>query len=420
MGKVLRALDLPLRRRVAVKFLADEAPDEDVVARFRDEAAALAAVRSEHVARVHAFGGESGRPYFVMEFVDGKDLGSIIDEHAEHRATVPVSRASSILRHIARGLAAVHAAGLAHRDIKPSNVVIERGSGRPVLVDFGLAVAVHQKLPGASMGSPAYMAPEQQESWKLQHGLGVRADLYALAVTAFELLTGRLPFAADDVRALLAHHQHVVAPKISSFVPALAPADPVFERALAKQPLERQESVGAFSAALERALDQVRSVATPEVSSGDTPVDAANAPAVRVLICDDDPIFGRLLTRAVQLAFFGTSVRVAAVTSGADAVARATGASPQLILLDFEMPGLDGAETLSRLRDLPNGGDGRVVVISGGVNDSARWRLSVLGVTEFVSKPIDLPGLVELVGRVAREQGWLVQRPADTPTAARR
>ena len=118
-------------------------------------------IRSQYVVPVYAFGVYETSYFFAMEYVRGGTLRQILEEHREHGDTIPIQRTVTILDRIAQGLAAVHAAGIVHRDVKPANIVIEETTGRPVLVDFGLAIPSDNPEAANVIGTPQYMAPEQ-------------------------------------------------------------------------------------------------------------------------------------------------------------------------------------------------------------------------------------------------------------------
>jgi serine/threonine-protein kinase len=115
----------------------------------------------------------------------------------------------------------------------------------------------------------------------------------------------------------------------------------------------------------------------------------------------------RFATRAVQLAFYGAQVEISMASTGERAIGSAERAPPHLVLLDFDMPGLDGLATLSRLRGLPHGEAMRVIVISGRATEDARWKFTVLGVRNFVHKPVELADLVQRIQEIAERSGWL-------------
>jgi serine/threonine-protein kinase len=256
MGVVHLAHDLRTGRTVAVKQVAPElAHDPDAAYRFEREAAALAAVRHEHVVRVLGFGEHEERSFFVMEYIRGRALDGVIGEAATAGHWIEVPRGLSIVRDIAEGLAAVHAAGFVHRDVKPSNVLLEDETERPVLLDFGLArTPARASAKSIGAGTPWYMAPEQVDAEEaLALEISPRTDVYALGCTAFELLTATPPFSSCDLDLLAKQHLHETAPLASSQRPELRPLDAALACALAKDPTERFSSPLAFADALTEA-----------------------------------------------------------------------------------------------------------------------------------------------------------------------
>jgi serine/threonine-protein kinase len=422
MGIVYLAEDAGLGRGVALKMIAPRwLGDDAILAGFQREAKALASIRSQYVVQVHAFGLHEGAYFFAMEYVRGRTLRRIVVEHREHHDTVPVHRSLTILHRIAQGIDAVHAAGIVHRDVKPSNVVIEEDTGRPVLVDFGLAVPSADPESALAIGTPQYMAPEQAGVGTLGASVTPRTDVYSLGIVAFEMLTGRLPFDSDDVAQLVRQHARKKPPALSSILRTLAPFDKAVARALAKDPAERYPSCTAFAevlaAAGERWITSTLPTLPPPPPEGEPP--SQIAPAKRsdrpglaatrpfhALVVDDSPVFRRFTVQATQLALFrhdkDRRVVVEGAGSGQEAIERAAAVPPDLVLLDFDMPGLDGVDTLSRLRALPGGGRARVVVLSGRVGAADRWRFAVLGVNHFVAKPIDFRQLVDRIEAIAR------------------
>jgi serine/threonine-protein kinase len=413
MGVVVLAYDVTLGRQVAIKLLPSRtATDPPALRRFQTEAATIARIRSEHVVQVYSFGAHEGSLFFAMEYVRGEPLDSILKSHADHGERIPVTRVVTIVERIAEGLGRVHAAGLVHRDVKPANVVIEEGTGRPVLVDFGLAVASESdESHGLFVGTPDYMAPEQG-CLEDRTTLTGRADQYALACTAFELLAGRPPFRAETTRGLLFQHAFDHVPTISSARPDLGnltALDDVIRRGLEKNPEDRYPSCEAFAREFALAAN-VAPAWRPSlgldaaVSSRPTASLRPSTQVLKVLVVDDDPLFRRLARRAVQLGFAQRQAEITAVGSGAEALEHAATA-PDLLLLDYDMPGLDGLETLSALRARPGGHRTRVVVVSGRVGAVERWRFSVMGVEDFVAKPLDLRMLVDRIGNVVGRIG---------------
>ncbi|MFO0760618.1 MAG: serine/threonine-protein kinase [Byssovorax sp.] len=385
MGLVYLARDAWLGRRVALKVVAPRHTlDATITQSFLREATALAALRSPHIVQVYAFGAHAESYYFAMEYVCGQSLRRILQEHEKHGAVIPLHRSLTILKQLAEGLVAVHAAGLIHRDVKPSNVLVEDGTGRPVLIDFGLAVKETSASRLKLAGTPRYMAPER---FAVRGAITPRADLYALGCIAFELLTGHPAFFPRKITDLPALAEH--APVPSQRRPELSPFDEVIARALAPSPADRWESCEAFAAAL---LDAGRRVSGPwpdrQPSSrpGDT--------RLRVLVVDDDAVIRKLASAVVQYAF-SLEVVVTTAASGMEAIERCLRDLPDILILDQEMPGLDGVDTLSRIRSMRGGNTVRVLVLSGHVADLVRWRFGSLGVGEFETKPFDPAQLAE-------------------------
>jgi serine/threonine-protein kinase len=405
MGVVYLARDIGLRRRIAVKLIAPALVASPVVAaRFCDEARALASVQSRHVVQVFSLGQHEDSYFFAMEYVRGRSLQRILTEHRAHCEKIPVHRGLTILSRIADGIDAVHAAGIVHRDVKPANIVIEEDTGRPVLLDFGLAFQGDGVGAAAIAGTPDYTAPEQT-GLVPEITVGPWTDVYSLGCTAFEIFAGRIPFDDLEPEAVLAKHMRAPRPLVSTYRPELAALDAVIARAMARRPRDRFASCGEFAAALCAANARRDSRAAPIVRAAATPPESTRA-ALRVLVVDDDPDFRKFATRAVQLAFFRQNISVVAAASGSAALELVEQRPADLVVLDFDMPGLDGADTLSRIRAMPCGGRARVIVVSGRVGPADRWRFSLLGVNDFVAKPTNLKELVETIGSVAERAGW--------------
>ncbi len=425
MGVVYLAKDTGLSRLVALKMIAPRwLGDDGVVSSFQREAKALASIRSQYVVQVHAFGLHEGSYFFAMEYVRGRTLRQIVTEHREHGDTISPLRTLTILLRIAEGIDAVHATGIVHRDVKPSNVVIEEDTGRPVLVDFGLAVPSADPEAALAIGTPQYMAPEQAGVGVPGATVTARTDVYSLGITAFEMLAGKLPFESKDLSQLMRQHARKPPPALSSIRRELAPFDAAIARALAKDPEERFATCLAFAEVLRAAGQRLvnstlptlpppaieahgvpslpRPARTPQLGEA---IDGRDRP-FNVLVVDDSPVFRRHTVQAAKLAFFrhNKSLRIVVegAGSGQEALARAAAEPPDLVILDFDMPGLDGADTLARLRDLPGGGTARVVVLSGRVGPADRWRFASLGVNDFVAKPIDFRQLVDRIEGIAR------------------
>ena len=255
MAVVFRARDDRLGRLVALKILAPSlAADEGFRQRFIRESRAAAAVDDPHIVPVFEAGESDGVLFIAMRYVRGGDVRSLV----RREGPMPPGRAAEIISPVASALDAAHAAGLLHRDVKPANMLLDVVPGRPdhvYLSDFGLS-----KLAGAStgltgagqfLGTLDYISPEQVQGGPVDG----RADQYALACAAFELLTGGPPFHRDEALALMHAQLLDPPPKLTSRRPDLpATADAVLDRALAKVPEQRYDSCRDFAEALRGAF----------------------------------------------------------------------------------------------------------------------------------------------------------------------
>jgi hypothetical protein len=255
MAVVFRARDERLGRPVALKILAPGlAADAGFRRRFIAESRAAAVVDDPHIIPVFEAGEAGGLLFIAMRFVAGGDLLGVL----EREGPLPPGRAAGFISPVASALDAAHRAGLVHRDVKPANILVDAHADRPdhvYLSDFGVSkgAASSVSLTGAGhfLGTPDYSAPEQIQ------GLAVdgRADQYALACVAFQLLAGSVPFPRDQGMAVLLAHMSEPPPRVSSRRPGLpAAVDQVLARAMAKAPDRRYGSCREFADALRDAL----------------------------------------------------------------------------------------------------------------------------------------------------------------------
>ena len=264
-AEVFRARDLRLKRDLAVKVLRpDLGLSPELLQRFRREAETVAALRNAHIVPVYDVGEAEGLAFIIMPLIQGESLRAILDRDG----AMPVSEVRRILREASQGLAAAHDAGIIHRDIKPENIMLEGRDKRVLLMDFGIAKAmgavtgeegdpsVALTTTGIIIGTPQYMSPEQACGDKT---IDARTDQYSLAVVAYRMLTGALPFDGDSTRAVL-YQQLVAEPqpiieKLPDLPGGLANA---IQRALAKEPNERFPTMREFG----EMLDSESTIAT--------------------------------------------------------------------------------------------------------------------------------------------------------------
>ena len=286
MGVVVKATHMQLGTPVAIKLLRREATDEpDLVARFLREARSAARLRGEHVCRVTDFGtAEDGTPFMVMEYLEGEDLQTIVDANGP----LDPKLVATYMLQACIGVAEAHALGIVHRDLKPGNLfVVKQPDGRRSikLLDFGIAKScdIDGSLTNTSkaMGSPAYMSPEQLKS---STSVDARADVWALGVTMFELLTEKRPFDGDTPYELAIAIANEPAVRLPETVPSEIAA--VVMHCLEKDRDRRYADVGELAAALAPLVKngrdlaiQVKAALTPGNSTGAVRALAAESPA---------------------------------------------------------------------------------------------------------------------------------------------
>jgi serine/threonine protein kinase len=273
MASVHLAYDTVLDRQVAIKTLHTELGREQAFReRFRREAQSVAKLAHTNIVSVFDTGedvlGELTTPYIVMEYVEGRPLGSVLQADIDQQGAMPADKALKITADVLAALEISHEEGLVHRDIKPGNVMITK-RGVVKVMDFGIARAMQSGVTsmtqtGMVVGTPQYLSPEQA----LGRGVDARSDLYSVGIMLFQLVTGRLPFDADSPLAIAYAHvqEEPVAP--SSINRSLPPAvDALVARALRKNPNERFPSAVAMRDECLRVMQSLQQVA-PSIVPG--------------------------------------------------------------------------------------------------------------------------------------------------------
>ena len=256
MAVVYKGYQQSLNRYVAIKILRVElAQDEQFVARFRQEALAVAGLSHPNILHVYDAGMAFGMYYIVMAYVEGGSLRDLITQGA-----LETDYAVSIAMQLADALDHAHRQGLVHRDVKPNNVLINR-DGRPLLTDFGIAKALGESKgltrTGTAIGTPEYMAPEQIQGQQVDG----RTDIYALGIVLYEMLVGWAPFSSTTpVAALYKQVNEPPPPLRQANINVPAWLDAVVNKALAKRPQDRYQHAGEFADALRehRVPDKVK------------------------------------------------------------------------------------------------------------------------------------------------------------------
>jgi len=265
MAVVYKAFDQRLERDVAVKVIRTEefAPVilKKVLQRFEREAKTLGRLNHPNIVPIIDFGEQDGAPYLVMPYFKAGTLKEILGRPFE------ASQAADLLLPLADALAYAHSKGVLHRDIKPANILLTEG-GLPMLTDFGIAKLLEgsggQTITGTGVGifTPEYMAPEQGMGYDVDE----RADMYALGVVFYELITGCKPYTADTPMAVMIKHIHDPLPRPKDLVPDLPDrVDQFLTKILAKLPENRYQTMGELKTAISRLVERKDEVQPPSV-----------------------------------------------------------------------------------------------------------------------------------------------------------
>jgi len=444
MGTVWVAFDTMLHRQVAIKFMRVEHSDSPLVrSRFAQEARAAAQLQHPNVVQVHDYGidRDSGQsvPFIVMELLSGEDLDQRLSR--ERRLALPV--VVNLVSQVARALGAAHHAGLIHRDLKPANLFLARSDGREVVkvLDFGVASMrrlagsrgtarstqrtgsegsidttrpgqdaqgisqiVHglpESTPSGTMalrlpstdssgddtraGTPLYMSPEQAHNPAL---VDQRSDLYSLAVVAYRSLTGQYPISGNTVPEIMARLADPAFSPVppSKHVPELGPTiDTFFEKALARDPMQRFQSARELASAF---------AALAEVGQRCT----------KVLVVDDEPDVQVLIRQRFRQHIRRKQYDFLFAENGLVAIEQLTrNPDVDVVLSDINMPAMDGLTLLRHIAEINP--LVRVVIVSA-YGDMGNIREAMnRGAFDFLTKPIDLKDLERTIDKTAKHVG---------------
>jgi serine/threonine protein kinase len=259
MAKVYRGYDERLNRYSAVKVIEPQlvasADEDEYRERFLREARAIAQLRHVRVVGIYQFGQLENLYYIAMEYVEGRNLREILKSYIKQQQLMPVDDVLSVLADIADALDYAHKQNIIHRDVKPSNIIVT-DTNNGVLTDFGLALNAIEGTIGNTFGSVHYIAPEQAIS---SANSVPASDQYSLAIVAFEMLTGRVPF--DDASAMSVALKHIsdAPPSLKDFNPLMSPnAERVVMKALDKDASKRYPNCKAFVQALREAFEAAK------------------------------------------------------------------------------------------------------------------------------------------------------------------
>jgi eukaryotic-like serine/threonine-protein kinase len=260
MGIVYLAREVRLARPVAIKVLPPAlAARAELREAFLREAQTAAALTHPNIVPVYAVGERGGFVYIVMAFVEGTTLG----ERIRQRGPLLPGQAARVLREVAWALAYAHGARLVHRDVSAENILLERGSERALVTDFGIASATQTNAVAADgrvMGNAHYVSPEQASG----EPVDARSDLYSLGVAGYYALTGRLPFDSETSAEVVRQQLTATAPAITSIAPSVPPRlAAAVERCLHKEPIRRYRNAESFAEAIDLAFEHAKEIPAP-------------------------------------------------------------------------------------------------------------------------------------------------------------
>lgn len=381
MGRIFEADDTVLNRRVALKLPLDTESAKVLMSEGR----ALAALRHPNLPVVHTAGRHGGLDFLVMERLVGVSLERHIEHAYELGHPIQLGEAVQLLIDICDAMHAIHQAGIVHRDVKPENVLL-CGKRGPVLIDFGLVVPETTVGDQVTAGTPYYVAPEMIGG-DATRGSGHLADLYSFGVTAYELLTGRLPYNADDLASVLRLHREAPIPDARMLRPDLpAQLAQTVKELMAKQPGERPQTA-------EEVLWRLRKIAL--VVKDRVP---PKRPMV-LLVTEDLALVGQLKH---LLESWLDKVDVVIKRTGQQALEALDSSSeggPHLMLVDLELGDMSGVEMLMQLRGNDEAWPSAVVAMSDQARPQDLELLRHLDVMSFVSKGTHMPAMLEPVVR---------------------
>ena len=280
MGEVYLAQHPRLPRRDALKVLpAEMSANGEFRQRFNREADLAATLYHPHIIGLHDRGECDGQLWISMDYIDGPDAGRLLRDR--YPAGMPRREAVEIISAVANALDYAHQSGLLHRDVKPANILVtelEPKNRRVLLADFGIARSLTETVgltkTNVAVGTVNYAAPEQL----MGQPIDGRGDQYALAVTAYHLLTGLLPFEHSNPAVVISHHLNASPPPLSRSRPELAELDPVFAIALSKDPGDRFAKCIDFAHALTSARANAGAPATSLGSTSPAPASTKKRP----------------------------------------------------------------------------------------------------------------------------------------------
>lgn len=401
---VYKAYDTKLGRDVALKVLLPHVR-ETTAQRFFQEAKAAAHLNHPNIMSIFDIGEDDGRHYLVVEFVEGDALSHYIPSSPSVVVELGVQ--------IARALDYAHNNDIIHRDIKPANIKVTP-DGQVKIMDLGLArprAGKRVTAPGMVIGTPAYISPEQAQG----HNLDSRTDIYSLGIVLYEMITGELPFNADDITALLLQHVQQPPEPPSKVVANLPRAlETVILKTLEKNPNRRFQSMDAVANALRASIPTTAELDAADDEDGADlkpewektmqtdrlrdPSSRSRGNIVRVVLADDHTILRKTLASFIETR--DEFIIVGEAADGNEAFDRTMELHPDLLILDLNMPNKSGLEILPHIK--LKASDVKVLVLTGRDDDAYIVRALRAGANGYILKSADEGELFDSMNRVMR------------------
>jgi serine/threonine protein kinase/DNA-binding CsgD family transcriptional regulator len=389
---VYKGLDSLLGREVALKVLLPHVR-ETTRKRFFQEAMAAAQLNHPNIMAIYDRGEDNGRAYLVIEYVDGDPLSNFIPSSPE---TVVMLGAQ-----IALALDYAHERDIIHRDIKPANIKVTK-KGQVKIMDLGLALpkeAQRVTAPGMVIGTPAYISPEQAQGQALDR----RTDIYSLGIVLYEMITGQLPFNADDITALLLQHVQQPAPPPRMLVPDIPRGlESVILKTLEKKADRRFPNGHVLADSLYASLPNADRATSETPRPLQAPHHTEKLPdqprrrTIRVVMADDHTLLRRTLANYLESQ--DDFVVIAESGDGDSALAQTISVQPDILILDLNMPGKGGLDIMSEVRaKAPNT---KILVLTGRDDDSYIMRALRSGANGYLLKSTDEQKLLEGIRKV--------------------
>ncbi|MDX8398745.1 MAG: protein kinase [Gallionellaceae bacterium] len=384
MGIVYMAKDPLIQRNVAIKTinLQDLLPDEreEYEISFYQEARAAGRLSHTNIVTIYDLGESEGMAYIAMELLQGKELEQVLKSQ-QH---LPLEITLEIAIQVAGGLAHAHEHGIIHRDIKPSNIMLLENR-RVKIADFGIAKMASTKLDnteGKLVGSPLHMSPEQV----LNSPIDSRSDIFSLGIVLYQMITGKPPFYGESINAVIYQIVNENPPQLSVLNPEVTPMlSDIVAKCLAKNADERYQNANELADNLrlcrgkllhdQAGLNRLNKLRPKQNSSQ----------RFDVLLVEDDPHIGELF----QIALEKRGHFVKRLVDGESAWESYQSQSFPLLIVDWQLAGMDGLELCRKVRASPKGANTLVLMLTARTSPDDLEQVMAAGADDYLAKPVD-------------------------------